>query len=231
MALQRIGRTPPPAILSRPEDALAAIRGSILAGAVLPDHPRRGGGARRRSRRADAAHRPDRGRARLAAHALRLARRRAGAHRSSGRGQAGAGRADRGGAEGRARQGGGTRRRRRRTCSRSFRSLESEVAAAAQAAAEAKEAARNTARADRDEAARRLADTSRIAPAVHFADAKGLLPLAGLRAKSFSASAIPTASAARRRACRSRRGPEPRCLRRPTAGWSMPGRSAPTVRC
>jgi len=37
MALQRMGRTPPPAILSRPEDALAAIRGSILAGAVLPD--------------------------------------------------------------------------------------------------------------------------------------------------------------------------------------------------
>ena len=37
MALQRMGRTPPPAILSRPSDALAAIRGSILAGAVLPD--------------------------------------------------------------------------------------------------------------------------------------------------------------------------------------------------
>jgi len=37
MALQRMGRTPPPALLSRPEDALAAIRGSILAGAVLPD--------------------------------------------------------------------------------------------------------------------------------------------------------------------------------------------------
>ncbi|WP_224404820.1 peptidoglycan DD-metalloendopeptidase family protein [Afifella sp. IM 167] len=36
-ALQRMGRTPPPPILSRPEDALAAIRGSILAGAVLPD--------------------------------------------------------------------------------------------------------------------------------------------------------------------------------------------------
>lgn len=36
-ALQRMGRTPPPAILSRPEDALAAIRGSILAGAVLPE--------------------------------------------------------------------------------------------------------------------------------------------------------------------------------------------------
>ena len=37
MALQRMGRTPPPALLSRPEDALAAILGSILAGAVLPD--------------------------------------------------------------------------------------------------------------------------------------------------------------------------------------------------
>ncbi len=36
-ALQRMGRTPPPALLSRPEDALAAIRGSIIAGAVLPD--------------------------------------------------------------------------------------------------------------------------------------------------------------------------------------------------
>jgi septal ring factor EnvC (AmiA/AmiB activator) len=37
LALQRMGRTPPPAILSKPADALAAIRGSILAGAVLPE--------------------------------------------------------------------------------------------------------------------------------------------------------------------------------------------------
>jgi septal ring factor EnvC (AmiA/AmiB activator) len=36
-ALQRMGRTPPPAIISQPQDALAAIRSSILAGAVLPD--------------------------------------------------------------------------------------------------------------------------------------------------------------------------------------------------
>jgi septal ring factor EnvC (AmiA/AmiB activator) len=36
-ALQRMGRTPPPAILSQPQDALAAIRSSILAAAVLPD--------------------------------------------------------------------------------------------------------------------------------------------------------------------------------------------------
>lgn len=35
-ALQRMGRTPPPALLASPQDAVAAIRGSILAGAVLP---------------------------------------------------------------------------------------------------------------------------------------------------------------------------------------------------
>lgn len=36
-ALQRIGRSPPPAVLVRPEDALASVRSAILIGAVLPD--------------------------------------------------------------------------------------------------------------------------------------------------------------------------------------------------
>ena len=36
-ALQRMGQRPPPAILIRPEDALAAIRSAILLGAVVPD--------------------------------------------------------------------------------------------------------------------------------------------------------------------------------------------------
>jgi septal ring factor EnvC (AmiA/AmiB activator) len=36
-ALQRIGRKPPPAILVRPEDALASVRSAILIGAVLPE--------------------------------------------------------------------------------------------------------------------------------------------------------------------------------------------------
>ena len=36
-ALQRMGRKPPPAVLARPEDMLAAIRTSILLGAVLPE--------------------------------------------------------------------------------------------------------------------------------------------------------------------------------------------------
>lgn len=36
-SLQRIGRNPPPAMLVRPEDALASIRTAIMLGAVLPD--------------------------------------------------------------------------------------------------------------------------------------------------------------------------------------------------
>jgi murein hydrolase activator len=35
-ALQRIGRQPPPAVLTRPEDALQAVRTAIMLGAVLP---------------------------------------------------------------------------------------------------------------------------------------------------------------------------------------------------
>ncbi len=36
-ALQRIGRRPPPAIIVRPEDALASVRTAIMLGAVLPE--------------------------------------------------------------------------------------------------------------------------------------------------------------------------------------------------
>lgn len=36
-ALQRMGHHPPPAIIVRPEDALAAVRSAILLGAVVPD--------------------------------------------------------------------------------------------------------------------------------------------------------------------------------------------------
>ncbi|MET0369075.1 MAG: hypothetical protein ABW058_12990, partial [Methylobacterium sp.] len=36
-ALQRMGRRPPPAVLSSPEDVLAAIRTSMLLGAVVPE--------------------------------------------------------------------------------------------------------------------------------------------------------------------------------------------------
>jgi murein hydrolase activator len=36
-ALQRIGRRPPPAMLVRPEDALASLRAALLLGAVVPE--------------------------------------------------------------------------------------------------------------------------------------------------------------------------------------------------
>ena len=36
-ALQRVGRTPPPALMVSPEDALQSVRTAILLGAVLPD--------------------------------------------------------------------------------------------------------------------------------------------------------------------------------------------------
>ena len=35
--LQRIGRSPPPALIVRPEDALSAVRSAMLLGAVLPE--------------------------------------------------------------------------------------------------------------------------------------------------------------------------------------------------
>ena len=37
VALQRIGRQPPPALMVRPEDALKAVRTAITLGAVLPE--------------------------------------------------------------------------------------------------------------------------------------------------------------------------------------------------
>jgi septal ring factor EnvC (AmiA/AmiB activator) len=176
MALQRIGRTPPPAILSRPEDALAAIRGSILAGAVLPDIRVEAEAladdlselttltaqieAERDSLRARYASLGDeQARIDLLVEAKKAQRAQTEAALNAERDKAAelAGKAE--------------------SLQSLIQTLESEVAAAAQAAEEAREAARNTERADRDEAARRLADTSRIAPAVHFVDAKGLLPL------------------------------------------------------
>jgi murein hydrolase activator len=175
MALQRIGRTPPPAILSRPEDALAAIRGSILAGAVLPDLRVEAEalaadlGALTDVRTKIEAER-DALRTRYASLADEQARINilVDARKAQSNQTEAALTAERDKAEDLAAQAGNVQTL--------IQSLEREVAAAAQAAAEAQKAARNTARADKQEAERRLQDTSRIAPAVHFADAKGLLP-------------------------------------------------------
>jgi septal ring factor EnvC (AmiA/AmiB activator) len=189
MALQRMGRTPPPAILSRPEDAVAAIRGSILAGAVLPDI------------RVEAEA--------LAADLTELTRltARIEAERDSLRIRY----LELGEDETRknllveAKQAQGEQTQSALTAEREkaaqlageadslqslIQKLETEVAAAAKAAEDAREAARTTARATQNEAVQRLADTSRIAPAVHFADAKGLLtwPVAGDRILGFGDS-------------------------------------------
>jgi septal ring factor EnvC (AmiA/AmiB activator) len=186
MALQRMGRTPPPALLSRPEDALAAIRGSILAGSVLPDIRREAEalaadlaeltqltariGAERDALRASyTALGEEQARIDLlvatkqAQHQQTEAALRAEQNKAAEL----AGRAE--------------------NLQSLIRSLESEVAAAAQAAEEAKQAARAAEPADEQEAARRLADTSRIAPAVRFAAAQGLLtwPVSGRQVIGF----------------------------------------------
>lgn len=186
MALQRIGRTPPPAILSRPEDALAAIRGSMLAGAVLPDIRAEAERladdlsaltaltaeieTQRDSLRARYASLGDeQTRINLLVEAKKAQREQTEAALTSEHEKA-AELANKAG-----------------NLQSLIGTLEKEVAAAAKAAEEARKAALNTARASREEAARRLADTSRIAPAVHFADAKGLLtwPVAGEKLAGF----------------------------------------------
>jgi len=175
MALQRMGRTPPPAMLSRPEDALAAIRGSILAGAVLPDiRVEAEALAADLSELTQLTARIEKERDSLRLRYLELGEEQARIDllvtaKQAQRQQTEAALRTEGDKAARlAGQAAGLQSL--------IESLESEVAAAAKAAEEAEKAARSTARASRSEAARRLADTSRIAPAVHFADAKGLLP-------------------------------------------------------
>ncbi len=186
MALQRMGRTPPPAILSRPEDALAAIRGSILAGAVLPDirveaealaadlTELTSVSARIEADRASLQSRyaslgEERERIDLLVEARNAQREQTAATLDAEKGKA---------AELASQAG---------SLQALIQTLETEVAAAAQAAQAAIETARKTARADREEAERRISNTSRIAPAVHFADAKGLLvqPVSGERVLGF----------------------------------------------
>lgn len=186
MALQRMGRTPPPALLSRPEDAVGAIRSSILAGAVLPDL------------RIEAEA--------LAADLTELTKLRAGiqAQRDGLRDRyalAGEARArldilmaakqsrqDETTIELRAEQTkAGRLAAKAKSLNELIGSLEQDIAAAAKAAEEAKAAALATPPASRSEAEDRMQDSSRIAPAVNFGDTKGLLnlPVAGRMLSAF----------------------------------------------
>jgi len=186
MALQRIGRTPPPAILSRPEDALAAIRGSILAGAVLPDIREEAEKlatdlaeltnltaqieAERDALRVSYATAADeQARINLLKDAKKAQRAQTEAALAAERDKV------------------KDLAAKAKNMETLISSLEEQVATAAKAAEEAKAAAAKTESADRQEAARRLSDTSRIAPAVHFVDAKGLLtwPVVGTKILAF----------------------------------------------
>ena len=190
MALQRMGRSPPPAILSRPEDALGAIRGSIMAGAVLPDI--------RVEADALAADLKELTQvtARIAAERDQLRTRYASlgeerarfdllmeTKRSQGeQTQASLEEEERKSADlaGKAQSLAGL-----------IQSLEKEVASAGRAADAAREASASSPPVtDKDEAARRLADTSRISPAIRFIDAKGLLtwPVPGDKLMGFGDS-------------------------------------------
>jgi septal ring factor EnvC (AmiA/AmiB activator) len=186
MALQRMGRTPPPAILSRPEDALAAIRGSILAGAVLPDIR-----IEAEALAADLAElteltaRIQSEHEGLRARYTSLGEEQARidfmvASKQARREQMDA---DLAAEAQKAQQLAGEAV----NLQQLVRSLETEVAASAQASAEAEKATRSIESAGQAEAARRLADTSRIAPAIKFVNAKGMLtlPVSGDRKLGF----------------------------------------------
>ena len=186
MALQRMGRTPPPAILSRPEDALAAIRGSILAGAVLPDIRIEAEALAvdlaqltELTRGIEAEHEALRARyAALGEEQARIDLLVSTKQQQSEQTQAALA-AEQGKASQLADQA--------QSLESLIKALESEVESAALAAEQAQAASLTTQPADQAEAARRLSDTSRIAPAVKFADAKGLLtwPVSGEKKTGF----------------------------------------------
>lgn len=174
-ALQRLGHRPPPAILVRPEDALASIRSAILLGAVVPEL-RVAADALATDLRRLVAVRVDveRERDRLVANATALA-------------------------EGRARTAMLIEERRRQrsislealaaeeqraavlaaqatSLKELIARLETENATAAAAAAKAEAAALANARTD-DRPAQSLGSVDRLTPSVAFANTKGLLPL------------------------------------------------------
>lgn len=176
-ALQRMGRRPPPAVLVRPQDILAAVRSSMLLGAVLPELRAETEalaadlGELVRLRNALAADRGSLGRehAELVQEQERMAAlmearqaRMAEAERSFGS------------ERGRVVELG----REARTLKDLIERLEREVASARKAADEAQKAAEAQAREMRERfAAAAFRDPARLAPKLPFAEAKGLLPM------------------------------------------------------
>lgn len=175
MALQRMGRTPPPALLSRPEDALAAIRGSILAGAILPDiRVQAEALAADLKQLTDVSDKIQAERDTLKRQYASLGEEQArlnllmDAKRQQREETQQALESEKGKADGLASQAS--------SLEGLIKSLEANLASAAKVKQEA-EAAAKAPDVPAGKAAERFADASRIAPAVHFAKAKGLLKL------------------------------------------------------
>jgi septal ring factor EnvC (AmiA/AmiB activator) len=182
-ALQRMGRTPPPALLAAPEDMLQTIRTSMLLGAVLPEMRAetealaadlgdlvrlRQSIAAEHDRAAQESAELGRERQRLSAlidarqNALGTAERALNAERARAQDLA----------------------RQASSLKELIARMESEIGGARRAAEEARKAdeARQAAGLESGEAgvkpnATPFKDAARLAPAIAFADAKGLLPL------------------------------------------------------
>ncbi|HEX8167596.1 MAG TPA: peptidoglycan DD-metalloendopeptidase family protein [Beijerinckiaceae bacterium] len=176
-ALQRMGRRPPPAVLVRPEDILAAVRTSMLLGAVLPElrsetealasdlaelvRLRAALDADRRSLEqelAELARDQERTAALVEARQSRLGE----AERSFG--------SERAKAAGLAREA--------QSLKELIERMERDVAAARTAADEARRAAEAQARETRERfAAAAFRDPARLVPKIPFAEARGVLPM------------------------------------------------------
>lgn len=191
-SLQRMGLSPPPALLVDPEDMLQAVRSSILLGAVLPEM--------RAEAEALAADLSDLVRLRQAIASERDSLRHEVADQALERQRLEALIAARQAALGTAEQALAAEQKRAQDIARQATNLkqliarmESELTGAAHAAEEARKAdeARKLAEAETGGQTKAnlspFKDTARLAPAIAFVDAKGLLsmPVAGTIVKSY----------------------------------------------
>jgi len=175
-ALQRMGHRPPPAILVRPEDALASIRSAILLGAVVPDlHTAAAALAADLDELVTVRQAMERERDELRANATALAegRTRIAMLIEERQRQRTASVAALAAEEARAATLAGQATSLKDLIAR----MESENTAAAAAAAEAERAAALARAETGDRPAQSLGAANRLAPAVAFANTRGLLPM------------------------------------------------------
>jgi septal ring factor EnvC (AmiA/AmiB activator) len=176
-ALQRMGRRPPPAVLVRPEDILAAVRTSMLLGAVLPEL--------RAETEALAQDLAELVRLRAALHADRQSLEQELADLAREQERTAALVEARQSRLGEAERSFGSERAKASELAREAQSLkeliermERDVAAAHKAADEAKRAAEAQARETRERfAAAAFRDPARLVPKIPFAEARGALPM------------------------------------------------------